>query len=49
MPKKPKAKSKTDPHYQPTKVEMNADIRIPDASPEKLAKAIFRGTGKPTN
>ena len=35
--------SKTDPHYQPTQAEMNADISIPDATPEKLARAIFRG------
>lgn len=40
---------KDDPHYQPTQAEMNADISIPDATPEKLAAAIFRGTGQPTH
>ena len=32
-----------DPRYQPTKAEMQADISIPEATPEKLAQAIFRG------
>jgi hypothetical protein len=38
---------KDDPRYQPTQADMNADISIPDATPEKLAQAIFRGTGQP--
>ena len=41
--------SKTDPHYQPTKAEMKADISVKDATPERLAQAIFKGTGKPTH
>ena len=36
-----------DPHYQPTQAEMNADISIPDATPETLAAAVFRGVGQP--
>ena len=48
MPKQDQQQpSKTDPRYQPTQAEMNADISIPDATPEKLAQAIFRGTGTP--
>lgn len=38
---------KDEPRYQPTKDEMNADISIPAATPEKLAQAIFKGTGQP--
>ena len=38
---------KDDPRYQPTQAEMNADISIPNSTPEKLAQAIFRGTDQP--
>ena len=38
-----------DPHYQPTQAEMNADVSIPDATPETLAAAVFRGVGQPSN
>ena len=48
-PKKKQKPDKPDPHYQPTKAEMNADISIPDATPEALAASIFKGVGKPTN
>ena len=41
--------NKTDPHYQPTQAELKADISIPDATPEQIAKAIFRGTGTPAS
>lgn len=46
---KGKPPPKDDPHYQPTKAEMSADMSIPDATPEKLAAAIFRGAGQPTH
>ena len=30
-----------DSSYQPTKTELEEDMRIPDATPEKLAQALF--------
>ena len=33
--------AKDDPRYQPTKAELEEDMRIPDASPEDLAQALF--------
>ncbi len=33
--------AKDDPRYQPTKAELEEDTRIPDATPEELAQALF--------
>ena len=33
--------AKDDPRYQPTKPELEEDMRIPDATPEDLAQALF--------
>ena len=41
------ARDPRDPHYQPTQAEMNADVSIPDATPEALAGAVFRGASGP--
>ncbi|MCY4660415.1 MAG: hypothetical protein OXF93_11465 [Acidobacteria bacterium] len=30
-----------DSSYQPTKAELEEDMRIPDATPEELAQALF--------
>ena len=32
---------KEDSSYQPTKAELEEDMRIPDATPEELAQALF--------
>lgn len=33
--------AKDDPRYQPTRAELEEDVRIPDATPEDLAQALF--------
>ena len=46
---KPAPNRTDDPHYQPKQAEMSADVSIRDATPEKLAAAVFRGGGQPTH
>ena len=40
MPKTDSKPSKDDPRYEPTKAELEEDMRI-DATPEELAAAMF--------
>ena len=39
---------KSDRRYQPTKAELEEDLRIPNTTPHELAQAMFGKRSRPT-